>query len=82
MACGPDALHSIDPQGHMCLSEVRKKYGDRICTIGNVNCGLLQTGTDQEVVDDVHRCLKEGMELWLHLLHLQLCLHGHAPGAL
>lgn len=62
VACGPDALHSIDPQGHMCLSEVRKKYGDRICTIGNVNCGLLQTGTDQEVVDDVHRCLKEGMD--------------------
>ncbi len=62
VACGPDALHSIDPQGHMCLSEVRKKYGDRICTIGNVNCGLLQTGTDEEAIDDVHRCLKEGMD--------------------
>ncbi len=62
VACGPDALHSIDPQGHMSLTEVRKKYGDRICTIGNVNCGLLQTGTDQEAMDDVHRCLKEGMD--------------------
>ena len=60
--CGPDALHSIDPQGHMSLSQVRKTYGDRICTIGNVNCGLLQTGTDEEADADVRRCLQEGMD--------------------
>lgn len=59
--CKPDAVHSIDPQGSMCLADVRKKYGDRICTIGNVNCGLLQTGTDDEAAADVRRSLKEGM---------------------
>ena len=62
VACGPDALHSIDPQGGMNLAEVRKKYGDRVCTIGNVNCGLLQTGTDEEAAEDVRRCLREGMD--------------------
>ena len=62
VACGPDALHSIDPQGGMSLAEVRKKYGDRVCTIGNVNCGLLQTGTDEEAAEDVRRCLREGMD--------------------
>ena len=62
VACGPDALHSIDPQGGMNLAEVRKKYGDKICTIGNVNCGLLQTGTDEEAAEDVRRCLREGMD--------------------
>ena len=59
---GPDALHSIDPQGHMSLADVRAKYGDRICTIGNVNCGLLQTGTQQQADADVRRCLHEGMD--------------------
>lgn len=59
--CKPDAIHSIDPQGHMDLLSVRQKYGDRVCTIGNVNCGLLQTGTDEEAAADVRRCLKEGM---------------------
>lgn len=59
--CRPDAIHSIDPQGHMNLLEVRQKYGDRVCTIGNVNCGLLQTGTVEEAEADVRRCLKEGM---------------------
>lgn len=60
VACGPDAIHSIDPQGHMCLKEVREKYGDKIATIGNVNCGLLQTGTDEQVVQEVNRVLEEG----------------------
>lgn len=59
--CGPDAVHSIDPQGHMNLLEVRQKYGDRVCTIGNVNCGLLQTGTVEEAEADVRRCIREGM---------------------
>lgn len=59
---GPDALHSIDPQGHMSLKDVRAKYGDRICTIGNVNCGLLQTGTQEQADADVRRCLHEGMD--------------------
>ena len=59
---GPDALHSIDPQGGMSLSDVRARYGDRICTIGNVNCGLLQTGTQEEADADVRRCLHEGMD--------------------
>ena len=59
---GPDALHSIDPQGYMNLADVRAKYSDRICTIGNVNCGLLQTGTQEEADADVRRCLHEGMD--------------------
>lgn len=59
---GPDALHSIDPQGGMNLAKVRAEYGDRICTIGNVNCGLLQTGTQEEADADVRRCLHEGMD--------------------
>ena len=59
--CKPHALHSIDPQGHMSLLDVRRKYGDRVATIGNVNCGLLQTGTEQQIEDDVLRCLSEGM---------------------
>lgn len=59
---GPDALHSIDPQGGMSLVDVRARYGDRVATIGNVNCGLLQTGTQAEADTDVRRCLHEGMD--------------------
>ncbi len=60
--CKPDALHSIDPQGGVSLTEVRNQVGEDICLIGNVNCGLLQTGTDEECEADVLRSLNEGMK--------------------
>ena len=59
--CKPDAIHSLDPQGGVSIPEVRKIVGDDICLIGNVNCGLLQTGTDEEMRADVMRSLREGM---------------------
>ena len=43
------------------IPEVRKLIGDDIALIGNVNCGLLQTGTDEEMRADVLRSLNEGM---------------------
>ena len=60
--CGPDAFHSLDPQGGVSIPELRKLIGDKITLVGNVNCGLLQTGTDEECREDVKRSLREGME--------------------
>lgn len=59
--CRPHALHSLDPQGGVNLAEVKQRVGHRVCLCGNVNCGLLQTGTDEEVIQDVLRSLREGM---------------------
>ena len=60
-ACKPDAIHSLDPQAGITIPAVRKAVGPDICLVGNVNCGLLQTGTDEEVRADVLRSLREGM---------------------
>jgi len=57
----PHALHSLDPQGNVDLAEVKRLIGDRICLIGGVNCGLLQTGTDEEVEEDIRKVLRIGM---------------------
>lgn len=57
----PHALHSLDPQGGVDLGEVKRRVGDQVCLIGNVNCALLQTGSDDEVVADVRRALTQGM---------------------
>lgn len=59
--CGPDAIHSLDPQGGVDITEVRKLIGEDIALIGNVNCGLLQTGTNEECRKDVLRSLSQGM---------------------
>jgi len=57
----PHALHSLDPQGGVDLAEVKRLYGDEVCLIGNVNCGLMDTGTDEEVVESARYALKHGM---------------------
>ncbi|MBQ7916165.1 MAG: hypothetical protein IJ315_05180 [Firmicutes bacterium] len=59
--CKPDAIHSLDPQGGVNLREVRKIVGPDMALIGNVNCGLLQTGSEEECDADVMRALREGM---------------------
>lgn len=59
--CAPDAIHSLDPQGGVSLRKVREIVGDNIALIGNVNCGLLQTGTGEACDMDIMRSLREGM---------------------
>lgn len=73
--CKPDALHSLDPQGGVDLAEVKRLYGDRVCLIGNVNCGLLQTGTDEEVIADVKRSLSQGMDGWGYVFATSNCVY-------
>ena len=73
--CGPDALHSLDPQGGVDLSEVKRLYGDKVALVGTVNCGLLQTGTDEECAADVRRCLRQGMEGWGYIFSTSNCVY-------
>jgi len=61
VSCRPHALHSVDPQANVDLGEVKRLVGDKVCLAGNVNCGLLQTGTDDEVREDILRSLRDGM---------------------
>lgn len=73
--CKPDALHSLDPQGGVDLKEMRRLYSDRLCLIGNVNCGLLQTGTIEECEKDIRRSLKDGMEGYGYIFSTSNCVY-------
>ena len=57
----PHAIHSIDPQAGVDIAEVKRLYGNRVCLIGNVNCGLLDTGTDEEAIESARYALRSGM---------------------
>jgi len=59
--CNPHALHSLDPQGGVDIAEVKRLYGKQVALIGNVNCGLMDTGTDEEVQASARYALKHGM---------------------
>jgi uroporphyrinogen decarboxylase len=73
--CGPDAIHSLDPQGGVDLKEVISLVGDKVCLIGNVNCGLLQTGTEEECIEDVKRSLREGMKAPGYIFSTSNCVY-------
>lgn len=57
----PDALHSLDPQGGVDIAEIKRRYGDRVTLIGNVNCGLLDTGTEEACIESARYALRHGM---------------------
>lgn len=71
----PHALHSIDPQTGVDIAEVKRLVGDRVCLIGNVNCGLLDSGTDDEVVENVRYCLKHGMPGGGYIFSTSNCIY-------
>lgn len=75
----PHALHSLDPQGGVDLAEVKRLVGDRVALIGNVNCGLLQTGTDEEVAADVRRALRQGMPDHGYIFGTSNCIYTGMP---
>ncbi|HEY3322105.1 MAG TPA: uroporphyrinogen decarboxylase family protein [Planctomycetota bacterium] len=56
--CGITCLDPIDPAGGMHMPTIKKKYGDRICLKGNIDCaGVLQDGTPADVETAVRECL-------------------------
>jgi len=57
----PHALHSLDPQGGVDIAEVKRLVGGRVCLIGNVNCGLLDSGKDEECIASARYALRHGM---------------------
>ena len=79
LSCKPDALHSLDPQGGVDLAAVKQLVGKRAALVGNVNCGLLQTGTDDEVRADVRRALRDGMPGGGYIFSTSNCVYTGLP---
>ncbi|MCX6150941.1 MAG: nucleoside 2-deoxyribosyltransferase [Ignavibacteriales bacterium] len=55
--CGVDAIHPIEPKS-MDILEVKKRYGDKLCVIGNVEVDLLARGTVEEIENSVKEKIK------------------------
>jgi uroporphyrinogen decarboxylase len=76
---GPHALHSLDPQGGVDIAEVARLVGDKVCLIGNVDCGKLQTGTDEECVESARYALVEGMKAPGYIFSTSNCVYTGMP---
>ena len=71
----PHALHSLDPQGGVDMAKVKKLVGQQVCLIGNVNCGLVDTGTDEQVVESTRYALRHGMPGGGYIFSTSNCIY-------
>lgn len=73
--CKPDALHSLDPQAGVDIAEIKRLYGDKVCLIGNVNCGLMQSGTEEEAIESTRYALQNGMPGYGYIFSTSNCVY-------
>jgi len=77
---GIDALHPIEPLPGQSLAEFKKRFGHRVCLIGNINCKeVLTSGSPEMVVEDVRRCLKEGAAGGGYMIASSNSVHSGVP---
>lgn len=59
VACGFDGLHSLEPTAGVDLAAIKKKVGDKLCLLGNIDTGqVLTKGTKAEVEAAVKYAIK------------------------
>ncbi len=75
----PHALHSLDPQGGVDIAEVKRRVGEQVCLIGNVNCGLLDSGNDTECVESARYALRCGMPGGGYIFSTSNCVYTGMP---
>ncbi|MDO8585719.1 MAG: uroporphyrinogen decarboxylase family protein [Armatimonadota bacterium] len=60
VASGVDAINPIEPLAGMDLRTVKRLVGDKVCIVGNIDCGhLLSNGSPEEVEAAVIRAIQD-----------------------
>jgi hypothetical protein len=61
LAIGIDGINPVDPSAGMDMGALRRKYGRRLIMVGNVDGSrILPFGSEEEVRQDVRRCIRDG----------------------
>ena len=66
---GVDAINPLEPIAGMDIAEVKAAYGQRVCVVGNIDCGeLLCRGEVGEVRAAVKQCIAKASPGGGHIL--------------
>ena len=57
---GIDALQSIDPLAGMDIAEIKKETYGKFAIMGNVDCGAIQSGPIEKIIDSAKYALEHG----------------------
>jgi uroporphyrinogen decarboxylase len=73
----PDGLNPIEPVAGMELARVKQLAGDRVCLVGNIDCGnLLPHGTPEDVHKAVRRAIADAGEGGGYILSSSNSIHS------
>ena len=57
---GFDGLHSMEPLAGMDIGSIKKRYGDRLCLLGNVDCSdTLCFGSLSKVAEETRKVIRQ-----------------------
>ncbi len=74
---GISAIHPIEPP-LMDLRDVKERYGDKVCIMGNVDCKyVLPFGSEEEVRREVRRCIDAAAKNGGYILTSSNSLHAN-----
>ncbi len=54
---GIDAIQAIDPVAKMDICKLKRDYGKQLCLCGNIDCGLLITGSPEEIYESTKKLI-------------------------
>jgi len=74
---GIDALHPIEPVAGMNIGEVKRRFGDRVCLIGNIDCSyVLPEGSLEDVEAAVKECILKASPGGGHIISSSNSIHS------
>lgn len=79
VTANPHAFHSLDPHACVDIAEVKRRHGDQVCLIGNVQCSALDSGTEEEVRESARCALQHGMPGSGYILSTSNCVYTGMP---
>jgi len=74
---GIDGLNPLEPVAKMDIGLVKKRYGHRVCLVGNIDCGeVLSRCTPQRVREEVRKCIAAASPGGGHMLSSSNSIHS------
>ncbi len=74
---GIDGIHPIEPIAGMDIGEVKQRFGNRVCVLGNIDCSaLLSRGTEAEVEAAVKECIRKASPGGGHIICSSNSIHS------
>jgi len=74
---GVDAINPLEPVAGMDIGEVKRRYGDRVCLVGNIDCSyILSEAPERDVVEAVKDCLRKAAAGGGLIISSSNCIHS------